>query len=72
MSPRKFSELESGANYVVTRTPIEQPDGFVLRNSFPGPATTYLYRRPGACDAQHLSQRLASPNWFGDRESTDE
>jgi hypothetical protein len=71
MSERKLSELASAADYVVTRTPIEKPGGFVLTNSFEGAPRTLLYRRIGGCSDQHLSERLIYPDWFGERERTD-
>lgn len=72
VSQRRFSQLESAANYVVTRTPIEDPGGYVLTNSFNGASKTYLYRRAGRCSDEHLPERLAYPDWFGEREPTDE
>jgi len=71
MSERRFSELESAANYVVTRAPLAPAGAFVLKNSFDAAPRTYLYQRPGACSRDHLSERLLYPDWFGEKERGD-
>ena len=72
VSDRKLRKLSGSGNYLVTRTPPQERGDFVLWRTFEGLKPTYVYRRPGGCSQEYISERVQYPNWFGDREPNDD